>query len=195
MEQNIFLLVFAFLTALLIGAAALVTVTVLAVKSGDRVRIKYTMLSVLCVLAAAICGFFNFGWIRTIATVFAIPVIHTLFFVLVCFRSLPFFERSAILSKYVLWSDVTYLAAYLFLPDGGDSGSYVFFGRIRHDGVIEIAYLLSFILFVVNLVLLCLQIAEKKRYERGNVPSLNNRENKKSAAGALFLCKGYVVIK
>lgn len=57
MEQNIFLLVFAFLTALLIGAAALVTVTVLAVKSGDRVRIKYTMLSVLCVLAAAICGF------------------------------------------------------------------------------------------------------------------------------------------
>lgn len=61
MEQNIFLLAFAFLTALLIGAAALVTVTVLAVKSGDRVRIKYTMLSVLCVLAAAICGFFNFG--------------------------------------------------------------------------------------------------------------------------------------
>ena len=98
MEQNIFLLVFAFLTALLIGTAALVTVIVLAVKSGDRVRIKYTMLSVLCVLAAAICGFFNFGWIRTIATVFAIPVIHTLFFVLVCFRSLPFFDRSAILS-------------------------------------------------------------------------------------------------
>lgn len=37
MEQNIFLLVFAFLTALLIGTAALVTVIVLAVKSGDRV--------------------------------------------------------------------------------------------------------------------------------------------------------------
>lgn len=166
MEQNIFLLVFAFLTALLIGAAALVTVTVLAVKSGDRVRIKYTMLSVLCVLAVAICGFFNFGWIRTIATVFAIPVIHTLFFVLVCFRSLPFFERSAILSKYVLWSDITYLTAYLFLPDGGESDSYVFFGRIRHDGVIEIAYLLSFILFVVNLILLCLQIDERRKLRK-----------------------------
>lgn len=97
---------------------------------------------------------------------FAIPVIHTLFFVLVCFRSLPFSERSAILSKYVLWSDITYLTAYLFLPDGGESDSYVFFGRIRHDGIIEIAYLLSFILFVVNLILLCLQIAERRKLRK-----------------------------
>lgn len=185
MEQNIFLLVFAFLTALLIGAAALVTVTVLAVKSGDRVRIKYTMLSVLCVLAAAICGFFNFGWIRTIATVFAIPVIHTLFFVLVCFRSLPFFERSAILSKYVLRSDITYLTAYLFLPDGGESDSYVFFGRIRHDGVIEIAYLLLCSLPSTSFCCVC-KLPKEENFEKAKIRLHNKNQFKKSARGRSF---------
>lgn len=178
MEQNIFLLAFAFLTALLIGAAALVTVTVLAVKSGDRVRIKYTMLSVLCVLAAAICGFFNFGWIRTIATVFAIPVIHTLFFVLVCFRSLPFNTSSGRISRT--------LPLTFFFRTGENRIRTCFSGGFGMTGLSKSR--IFFPLFSLSSTSFCCvcKLPKEENFEKAKIRLHNKNQFKKSARGRSF---------
>lgn len=126
---------------------------------GNRTGNKWIILTVLCAVAALISWIFNFGWLRVFLSLFGFPLFYGAFF---CFANCMAAARTAemdAMKKYIPWSCITYLLAYLCFPDGGDVGEmYVFFGLIRDDGIAHIAMVVSIAAFVANIVLLILEI-------------------------------------
>lgn len=165
------LLLILLISILLIG---LVTVIVIFIKSiissrrnGNNIKLKYTLIAVLFVIIAIVSWIFNMGWLRFILTFLAVPIIHTIAFMIINNISLSYINKSVKLKRYVVLTYITYLLSYLLLPDGGDVGPmYVFFGLIHNDVVASISYNISSIVFIGNIVLLVLQIVERRKIKK-----------------------------
>lgn len=168
------LLLILFLTVSSILLIGLVTGIVIFIKSiissrrnGNNIKLKYTLIAVLFVIIAVVSWIFNMGWLRFILTFLAVPIIHTIAFMIINNISLPYINKSVKLKRYVVLTYITYLLSYLLLPDGGDVGPmYVFFGLIHNDVVASISYNISSIVFIGNIVLLVLQIIERRKIKK-----------------------------
>ena len=53
---------------------------------------------------------------------------------------------------------LTFLFAYVFMPDSDDISSYVFFGLVHNENVLNIAEIISTVAFVGNVVTFIMQI-------------------------------------
>lgn len=130
-------------------------------KDRNNSKLKYNLISILFVIISIVSWVFNMGWLRFIMTFLAVPIIHTIAFIIINSFSLSYIDKSVKLKRYVNLSYITYLLGYLSLPDGGDVGPmYVFFGLIHNDIVANISYIISSISFIGNIVLFILQIVE-----------------------------------
>ena len=134
---------------------------------GNRTGNKWIILTVLCAVAALISWIFNFGWLRVFLSLFGFPLFYGAFF---CFANSMAAARLAemdAMKKYIPWSCITYLLAYLCFPDGGDTGEmYVLFSLIRSDTVSTVALCLSLAAFVANIILLILEIIMASKWKK-----------------------------
>lgn len=175
---NTTLLLVLCLSILLIGVITGIVILIKSIissrKNGNNTKLKYTLISVLFVIVAIVSWVLNMGWLRFIMTFLAVPIIHTIAFMIINNFSLSYVDKSVKLKRYVILSYTTYLLGYILLPDGGDVGTmYVFFGLIHNDIVASISYNISSIAFIGNIVLLVLQIVERKKIKKEN----NNLSN------------------
>ena len=153
---------------LITGMVILIQSIISSRRNGNSIKRKYTLIAILCVIIAIVSWILNMGWVRLILTFLAVPIIHTVAFMIINNFSLSYIDKSIKLKRYVVFTYITYLAGYLLLPDGGDVGPmYVLFGLIHNDVVASIAYTISSIAFIGNIVLLILQIIERKKVSRG----------------------------
>lgn len=128
-------------------------------REGNSIKIKVIITSVLCIVIAGVSWILNFGWIRFIMTFMLIPFIHAIVFFLINLFTSFHINKSNNLKLFNFLYCITYLLAYLFLPDGGDvGGMYVFFGLIHSDWFVDISGSISTFAFICNIVLSVLQI-------------------------------------
>lgn len=148
------------------GFAIFIHSIIYSKQTGNIAKIKFTLLSGLCALIAIISWFLNFGWLRFFMTFLAIPTIHTIAFLFINDLALTYIDKSAGIKRYSVLSYITYLAGYIFLPDGGDTGSYSFFGLIHNNTLIEISFIISSCSFILNAIILVLQIIERIKIKK-----------------------------
>lgn len=169
------LLVFC-ISILLIGIITGIIILVKSIissKKGDSLKLKYTLISILCVIIAIVSWVLNMGWLRFIMTFLAVPIIHTIAFMIINSFTLSYVDKSAKLKRYIILSYITYLLGYILLPDGGDVGTmYVFFGLIHNNIVAGISYFLSSISFIGNIVILILQIIERTKIKKTTIRNI-----------------------
>lgn len=162
------------LYALLIGAV--VFGVVMVVRSLVKVaRLKqpkalvYHILRVVCILIMVASWIFNIGWLRLALTFTGLPIIHAILFAYIAGKAISKFELSAKLEKYTVLSYITYVAAYLLFPDGGDYGEmYLLFTQINSNTVAYVAMMLALACFVANVVFLILSAVEAKKATNPN---------------------------
>ncbi len=149
------------LIGIITGIVIIINSIISTKKDRNNSKLKYNLISILFVIIAIVSWVFNMGWLRFIMTFLAVPIIHTIAFIIINSFSLSYIDKSVKLKRYVNLSYITYLLGYLSLPDGGDVGPmYVFFGLIHNDIVANISYIISSISFIGNIVLFILQIVE-----------------------------------
>ena len=130
-----------------------------ALENNGPGRKKAIVVSILSVVIAALSFVMNMGWIRFIMIFLMIPFIHAAIFFLTNLFVSFYAERSHKIRSFNLLFCITYLAAYIFLPDGADYGEmYFLFGLIHSNILSGIAYAVSSIAFLGNIVLFILQI-------------------------------------
>ena len=167
--DNIYLLkIIFFLSILLIGLISVIVIyiksIISSIKNGDKTKLKYTLVAGIFVIIAIISWILNMGWLRVIMTIYAVPIIHTIAFIIINIFSLSYINKSVKLKRYVDLTYITYLVSYLLFSDCADVGPmYVFFGLIHNDDVAYISYTISSIAFIGNITLLVLQITELRK--------------------------------
>lgn len=163
------LLLILFLSILAIGVITGIVILVKSIISSKKNgnHLKYNLVAILFVLIAIASWVLNMGWLRFIMTFLAVPIIHTIAFMIINNFSLSYIDKSVKLKRFVILSYITYLLGYLLLPDVSDYGPmYVFFGLIHNDIVANISYNISSVAFMGNIVLLILQIVERRKVKK-----------------------------
>ena len=124
---------------------------------------------ILCVPLAILSWLFNMGWLRVILTVSALPLIHTLFFLLVNIKATGCVVTSKTMPKYILLSCASYLLSNFLFPDAGDYGPmYLFFGLIRNDAVASVAMCIAPLMLVFNILILICEYSKLRSFKSEN---------------------------
>ena len=132
--------------------------------NGNRISKKWYLVIISSVFVTLVSWIFNMGWYRVILTWIPIPLIHTIAFLIINIKSANRVSIYKFLRKYIILSSVTYLLAYLLLPDGGDiGGMYLFFSLIRNDSIANIMMYISLIIFIVNIAVLSIEYLELRK--------------------------------
>ena len=125
------------------------------------------LMSIFYILIVIASWFLNMGWIRFFMTILLIPFIHAVVFFLTNFFATKYFDKSTKIRKLNLWFTISYLIAYLLMPDGGDiGGMYFFFGLIHNDTLSGIANSISSIAVIGHIVMFVMQIIEIKKIKK-----------------------------
>lgn len=126
------------------------------IKDLDAATKKLSLLTVICVAVVILSWIFNMGWIRFALVFIPLPFVHTLAFLIIntkAAKKIPEFPK---LKKMLMYSCLTYVLTYLLLPDGGDvGGMYMFFGLIKNDAIVSVAFYLASAAAVASIALLC----------------------------------------
>lgn len=121
----------------------------------------WLVITILSVVVMALSWLFNMGWYRVILIWIPLPLIHTIFFLVINIRASGKVLAFPKLKKYIILSCITFLLGYLIFPDGGDvGGMYLFFSLIRNDTVANIMMYVAPIIFIANIVILVLEYVE-----------------------------------
>lgn len=142
--------------------------TIKVLKKNDFYGKKRTILISICYILVVLASWFlNMGWIRFFMTFLLIPFIHAVVFFLTNFFVTKYFDKSTKIKKLNIWFIISYLIAYLLMPDGGDiGGMYFFFGLIHNDTLSGIANSISSIAVIVHIVMFIMQIVEIKKIKK-----------------------------
>ena len=119
-------------------------------------KIKTIIISVISILVVVATWIFNLGWLRLFMTAVLIP--HIVLFVFMNLYSTKYFDNSKKIKILNIFFVLTFLFAYVFMPDSDDISSYVFFGLIHNENVLNIAEIISTVAFVGNVVTFIMQI-------------------------------------
>ena len=162
-----------FLLALLIVVfiVALVVIvggTILGIVKARKASKKVIFRTLGSIIIAAISWILNFGWLRFMMTFLLFPIIHGILFFLANMFFCKYTDESPLMSKWNLLFIITYLIAYVFLPDAADAGGmYFFFGLINSDILSDVAYYLSIAAGIAHIVLFVLQFCEIRKIKKG----------------------------
>lgn len=156
----VYLIVFVIAILSILSEIAVVILNIVkAVKSKDYTKVKHNVITILCMSVAAASWIFNMGWYRFIMTFIAIPFIHAIIFFFVNNFAASYIKESKLLKVLAIFSYISYIIGYIFLPDGGDIGGlYVFFGLVHNDAIADISFDISGYGFMANTIILVLQL-------------------------------------
>lgn len=119
-------------------------------------KIKTIIISVISILVVVATWIFNLGWLRLFMTAVLIP--HIVLFIFMNLYSTKYFDNSKKIKILNIFFVLTFLFAYVFMPDSDDISSYVFFGLVHNENVLNIAEIISTVAFVGNVVTFIMQI-------------------------------------
>lgn len=119
-------------------------------------KIKTIIISVISILVVVATWIFNLGWLRLFMTAVLIP--HIVLFVFMNLYSTKYFDNSKRIKILNIFFVLTFLFAYVFMTDSDDISSYVFFGLVHNENVLNIAEIISTVAFVGNVVTFIMQI-------------------------------------
>lgn len=157
--------------------ARLVIATVKTLKG----RTKYTffiLLSVFSVLIAGVSWVLNMGWLRFFMTFLLVPFIHAFLVYIISLLSVKYYDRVAKLKLLNMIFLASYLFAYMFFPDGGDYGPmYCFFGLIKNDIFVTIAYYVSVAALMLHIVMFILIVVKMVKSRTCKNNPTNNQES------------------
>ncbi len=154
-------LLIAIVGGFIFGIARLIRLFIKFIKVNQTKSIAYLSLMIICILIAFASWILNFGWFRLILTFYGISIVFTVLFVMSNSKAASHISESKKLQVYTVITYVTYLCAYLFLPDGGDVGPmYVFFSLIQSNTIAYISFFLFIISFGAYIVFTILQFKE-----------------------------------
>ena len=127
-------------------------------------KIKTIIISVISILVVVATWIFNLGWLRLFMTAVLIP--HIVLFVFMNLYSTKYFDNSKKIKILNIFFVLTFLFAYVFMPDGDDISSYVFFGLVHNENILNIAEIISTAAFVGNVVTFIMQIVGIERIKK-----------------------------
>ncbi len=122
----------------------------------SKSKIKTILLSIISILVVIATWVFNLGWLRLFMTVVLVP--HIVLFVFMNLYSTKYFDNSKRIKILNIFFILTFLVAYVFMPDGDDIRSYAFFGLVHNENILNIAEIISTVAFVGNVVTFIMQI-------------------------------------
>lgn len=141
-----------------------------ALKMKDKKGFRAIILSMLCILVAACAWIFNFGWLRLVLTVMLVPFIHAIIFFITNTCASKYMDKSKKMKVCIWLFYITYILAYIMLPDCDDVKTYMFFGLIRDDmteqSITGIGFLVSNISCLIHIIVFVLQIVEIRRIKK-----------------------------
>ncbi len=161
------LLIIMFLVAI-VGSIALilgrvVLAMVKAIKNSAPASKKVIFYTIGAIIIAAASWVLNFGLLRFLLTILMIPMIHGILFLFANIYFAKYTEKLPNMKKLNLLFIITYLIAYVFLPDVDEM---VFFGLIHNNIISYIASFISRIAGVGHIVLFILQIVKIKEIKK-----------------------------
>nr|QGT51196.1 hypothetical protein Firmicute1046_2720 [uncultured Firmicutes bacterium] len=147
--------------AVLFTIGTVIWTIVKSVKTRNFTKLKYNLVSVLCVILAAASWIFNFGWIRFFLTFTGLPVFHAVTFFFLNNFAASHIDKSRILKISTILCHVAYLTGYFCLPDAGDVDPMcAFFTLIRNEYIVNLFFIISFLGFSGSIVCLIVELIE-----------------------------------
>ncbi len=169
LNMNFFLilLIAFFVIAIAVVAGGMIWAIVKARKENGSNYIKTIVITVSSMLVAAVSWVLNLGWLRLFMTFFMVPVIHGIVFFIANLCFAKYIDKSTKMKKMNMLFIITYLIAYIILPDGGDEGGMIFFfGLIQNHILSFVAMYASYIAFIGHIILFIMQIEQVKKIKR-----------------------------
>lgn len=164
------LLIIVFVVAIVVIVGGVIFAIVKARKNNFPNSKKIIVCTFVSIIIAAVSWILNFGWIRFFMTFLLVPIIHGIVYFLVNLFFAKYTDQSPKMSRLNLLFIITYLIAYLLMPDGGDvGGMYFFFGLIHNDVLSGIASFISSIAVIGHIVLFVMQIVEIRKIKKTNL--------------------------
>lgn len=161
------LLIITFVVAIVVIIGGVIWAIVKARKNNSSNYKKIIVCTLGSIIITAVSWILNFGWLRFFMTFLLVPVIHGIVFFLANMFFAKYTDQSPKMSRLNLLFIITYLFAYLLMPDGGDIGEmYFFFGLIHSDTLSGIANFISSIAVIGHIVLLIMQIVEMRKIKK-----------------------------
>ena len=123
-------------------------------------QLIYNIISILCILIAAIARYFNIGWITLI--IMYLGPIHAILFIIA--NNILAKKNSNKHTKILfILSCITFLSSYLLFPDFGDyGGPYSFFSLIRNEQLLDTVSILAKFSFLINIALIFITFKNNK---------------------------------
>lgn len=164
------LLIIAFVVAIVVIIGGVILAIVKAIKNKSSNSKKIIVCTFGSIIIAAVSWILNFGWLRFFMTFLLVPVIHGIVFFLSNMFFAKYTDQSPKMSRLNLLFIITYLIAYLLMPDGGDVGEmYFFFGLIHSDALSSAANFISSIAVIGHIVLFVMQIVEIRKIKKNTL--------------------------
>ncbi len=153
--------------AVAVAVGGVIWAVVKLAKSNSSKAQTMIILSFVSVVIAAVSWVMNFGWMRFFLTFLLIPMIHGIVYFLVNLYYSKYVDKTPKMLKLNMFFIITYLIAYLFMPDGADYGEmYFFFGLIQSNTLSNIANFISSFAVIGHIVLLIMQIVEVRKIKK-----------------------------
>lgn len=129
------------------------------IKKGSFNKATRIIVTMIDLIIVAISWMLNFGLIRFLMMFLLIPFVHGIIFLLTNIFISKYADKSKKIKILNLLFGITFLLAYIFMPDGDDTGMmYFFFGQIQDELLLGTAQTISIITFLGHLVTFILQI-------------------------------------
>ena len=149
------------------------------------------LVSLGCIVVALVSWALNFGWLRFIMTLLAVPLTYAAIFFTVNIIAGKYFKSSPILKWCNILYVITFIAANVLYPDvagtvKGVGDTYFLFGLVKNSPSMETVQQIANILIVVHAVLFVVQlvlIGMAKNTDE--VPAVEEKEEDEEAAESL----------
>ncbi len=128
-------------------------------------KIKIIIMSIISILVVASTWVFNLGWLRLLCMT-AVVIPHSVLFVFMNLYSAKYFDKLRKVKILNIVFIITFLIAYVFMPDSDDISSYVFFGLVHNENILNIAEMVSTVAFIGHIVMFAMQIVEIEKIKK-----------------------------
>ena len=180
-DSNAFNIILYLTVSLLFAFLILGGITFLIYKLATKKHMKkphkaFVIVPFVILIISVAAYILNMGWYRVILLIFPIAPLHGILFF---FTSLYASDHASSNRTTLTFSLINYILfpmTYILLPDFEDiGGTYMFFGLIKNDAIINAASPVAVLSFIASVALILLQLITTftlKRKER-----LNNEQN------------------
>ena len=132
-------------------------------KNKNRMHtILYMVISIICIIIGYLARYYNPGWLFIILGPLLLQ--HGGIFTVANYMLSKKTEGSVLAKILFIFSCLTFIAFYILMPDGGDTGGgYAVFQTIRDETLLNMMGSIGFFCFIINIVLIIFSFSIRKK--------------------------------